>query len=599
MSMLCHRLPWILAALVIMAPSIATAQMADKKSSPFESLRWNDDLPEVMVQSDWYRPLAIQGVDVEEVLAFCRKSYGSRARKRFGEDLPMVFMSMGHPFPSNVTLKLQRIRDGRIVTLTDVPSTKANRRAIWSSNQAAREDSRDPRRQRDPAIITRQEALADLVAFRTRLDDQFAYRHLRDVDVDAELARIGSSLDEQVKISDLTMQLHKLMMSFGDGHAGVRSGDMLRPTSHPPFLLEETCKGIVAFRPDRSRFLDPQRPYVLAIDGHEIDGLIETVRPIVPAGSPQLVRSRALREIRSLELIRRHLLEEPAKDTVTCTLATGPRDLQPVTIDLSMTPSRPIYGEWPMGSCDILDSDIGYLRIEQMDDRLVDRINGCMDEFRDTKGLIVDVRGNGGGTRLPLIVLAGYLTGPDEKPWVGNVGRYRTSDRFGRDHLDARYMYRADDSRWSSDQRDVIQDLAEDFEPEWDRAEGFSEWHYLVLGRTGSDEEFFYDKPVVILSDANCFSATDIFLGAFSGRPRITLMGSPSGGGSARSQRFQLPNSGIEIRCASMASFRPDGRLYDGRGIEVDVEIGNEPEFHLKDGQDKVVRSAIKHIRSK
>ena len=184
-----------------------------------------------------------------------------------------------------------------------------------------------------------------------------------------------------------------------------------------------------------------------------------------------------------------------------------------MTIELSMTPSRPIYGEWPMGRCDILDSDIGYLRIEQMDDRLIDRINGCMDEFRDTRGLIVDVRGNGGGTRLPLIVLAGYLTGPDEKPWVGNVGRYRTSDRFGRDHLDARYMYRADDSRWSSDQRDVIQDLAEDFEPEWDRAEGFSEWHYLVLGRTSSDEEFFYDKPVVILSDANCFSATDIFLG--------------------------------------------------------------------------------------
>ena len=140
MNMVCRRLPWILAALVIMAPSIATAQMADKKSSPFESLRWNDDLPEVMVRSDWHRPLEIQGVDVDEVLEFCKKRYGSRARKRFGEDLPMVFMSMGHPFPSNVTLKLQRIQDGRIVTLTDVPSTKANRRAIWSSNQATREE---------------------------------------------------------------------------------------------------------------------------------------------------------------------------------------------------------------------------------------------------------------------------------------------------------------------------------------------------------------------------------------------------------------------------------------------------------------------------
>ena len=598
MTILRRRLSLILFALLIISPTIATAQMADKKSSPFEALRWNGDSPEVMVQSDWYRPLAIQGVDIENILAFCKGRYGGRAQKRFGEDLPAALQAMGHPLPASVILKLQRIKDGEIVTLTDVPSTKNNRRAIWSANQTAREDSRDPRRQRNPAILSRREALADLVAFQTRLDDQFAYRHLGDVDVDAELARIGSSLGEQVEVADLTIQLHKLMMSFGDGHARIRSHHMPQPTSHPPFLLEETSKGVVAFMPDRSRFLDPERPYIMAIDGHEIDDLIDAIRPIVPAGSPQLVRSRALREVRSLELIRKQLLEEPAKDTVTCTLATGPTDPQPVTIEFPMTSRRPIYGDWPQGKCDMLDSDIGYLRIERMDDRLIDRINGCMNEFRDTRGLIVDVRGNGGGTRLPLIVLAGYLTGPNEEPWVGNVARYRTSDRFGRDHLDARYMYRADDPRWSSGQREAVIDLATGFKPEWDQPDGFSDWHYLVLDRTGSDEEYFYDKPVVILSDADCFSATDIFLGALSGRPRITLMGGPSGGGSARSQRFELPNSNIEVSCASMASFRPDGRLYDGRGIEVDVEIDPTAEFLLRDGEDNVLKAAIDHIQS-
>ena len=143
-----------------------------------------------------------------------------------------------------------------------------------------------------------------------------------------------------------------------------------------------------------------------------------------------------------------------------------------------------------------------------------------------------------------------------------------------------------------------IADLASDFQPEWDHAEGFSEWHYLVLDRTGSDSEYFYDKPVVILSDADCFSATDIFLGAFVDRPRITIMGQPSGGGSARSQGFRLPNSGIEIRCASMASFRPDGRLYDGRGIEVDREVMPGPEHFVRGGDDAVLNAAIQHLQS-
>ena len=572
--------------------------MADKKSSPFEAVQWNGDSPVVRVQAKWYTPLSIQGVDVEQILAFCKRRYGEKAKKRFGEDLPVALQAMGHSLPANVTLKLQQIKDGEVITLVDVPCTRSNRDAIWRFNQKTREDSRDPRRGRNPTIISRQEAVADLVAFQTQLDDQFAYRHLRDVDLDAELARIKSSLSDEVEVEDLTIQLHKLMMSFGDGHARVRSRRMPQPTSHPPFLLEETSSGIVAFMPDRSRFLDPERPYLLGIDGHDIDDLIDVIRPIVPAGSPQLVRSRALREVRMLEIIRELLLEKPARDTVSCMLASGPTDIQPVTYLHPMTSDRPIYGDWPDLSSGIIDSDIGYLRIEDMDDRLIPRIRTSMDEFRNTKGLIVDVRGNGGGTRLPLIALAGYLLGPDEDPWVGSVARYRTSDRFGLDHLDARYMYRVDDPRWSSDQRKAIMKLAGEFKPEWDHPEGFSDWHYLVLDRTGSDEEYFYDKPVVVLSDANCFSATDIFLGALSGRPRVTLMGGPSGGGSARSQRFELPNSGIEISCASMASFRPDGRLYDGRGIEVDIRIDPDPTFFLINGTDNVLEAAVEHIRS-
>ena len=579
-------------------------------TTPFEALRWKDDAPEVMVQSVWYRPVAIQGIDVADVLASCKQWEGSRFKKRFGEDLPTVMQMMGHALTDPVELKLVRVDDGVEVTLTDVPSTRSNRTAIWTANRKARNGNRNtiyPQssriREGQPRIsgqISREDALADLAELQERLDDQFAYRNLRDIDLQAELERIQQSLGNEVTIKELTWQLHELMMTFGDGHASVRSDDMEPYGMYTPFLLEDASDGVVAFMPDRRGFLDARRPYILAIDGYPIEDLIEAVRPMIAAGSPQLVRSRALRYLRFNQLVTRMLLgvRQTCCD-ITCTLATGPQDPEPVDIQIEWAGERPIYGQWPRMESEIIDGTIGYLRIEEMDGRLVQRIQRDMDAYRDTEGLIIDVRGNGGGTRLPLITLAGYLLGPDESPWVGNVARYRLSDQFEPDHLNARYMYRADDPRWSDAQRQAIMTLASQFTPEWDDPEGFSQWHYLVLDRTGSDSEYFYDKPVVILSDANCFSATDIFLGALSGRPNITLMGSASGGGSARSQRFTLPNSGIEIRCASMASFRPDGRLYDGRGVEVDIEVFPEPHDLLSSGHDSVLDAAIKHLRSK
>jgi C-terminal processing protease CtpA/Prc len=100
----------------------------------------------------------------------------------------------------------------------------------------------------------------------------------------------------------------------------------------------------------------------------------------------------------------------------------------------------------------------------------------------------------------------------------------------------------------------------------------------------------------VIILDSGCFSATDIFLGALEILPRVTLVGTASSGGSARSQSFRLPKTGIEVRCASMASFRPDGRLYDGRGIEVDIEIPSDPTDFLINGSDVQLKAALAHL---
>ena len=103
----------------------------------------------------------------------------------------------------------------------------------------------------------------------------------------------------------------------------------------------------------------------------------------------------------------------------------------------------------------------------------------------------------------------------------------------------------------------------------------------LVLSRRDGQAVYHFDKPVVILMNAKCFSATDIFLAGLKGLPGVTLMGSSSGGGSARTPTTKLGNTSLEVRLAPMASFKPDGKLFDGEGVHPDVFVEPRPGYFV------------------
>ena len=569
----------------------ASAQRMDRKGSPFDGLRWNQEAPEVLIGDEWFKPLTIQGIKVEEILAFCGQQWPGQLQERFGEDLVEAIVLMGHKLPEYVDLKLATLADGEEVERNGVAVTRAKREAIRRGieRQAPTNDQH-----REPEELPRDQALEDLAEFESKLEGRFAYQSLGDVDWKAELDEIRNDLPKVISVGDLARKLQLLMARFMDGHASVRSEQVARPKWYPPFLLKDAEHGVVAIRPDREGFLDPNHPYILEIDGVSIDQWVERSTATVAAGSAQLVRVRGLRYLRNLDRFR-SAGDESKAGLVRVRLTNG-KGATSVERELSMVERRPIPADWPFGRTGVLDGNVGYLRLGEMSDDLVPHLHEAMATFRETKALIVDVRGNGGGSRSLLLAFAGYLIGPNDGPWVGNVAKYILSDDFGPDHLEARYMYRAASKRWSQEQRELIEGFADQFQVEWSPPEEFSEWHYFILDRTGHPSEYFYSKPVIVLSDAWCFSATDIFLGALKGRPRVTIVGSASSGGSARSRGFALRHSGIVVTCASMASYRPDGRLYDGRGIEVDFEVKPQPEDFINGGSDSVLEAALARL---
>ena len=388
------------------------------------------------------------------------------------------------------------------------------------------------------------EMMEDLAAFQTSLEQRFAYLNANGHDYRAAIASIERDNQEGIKSDALAWQLEKVMMGFIDGHAGVSNARSPSSKANLSIRLQDDGDRVVALKTDRTGLMDADHPYLLSIDSVPIEQWIERTSSWIAKGSPQLVRKRGLSKLHGIGRFHEGPLE---REYVELELQNGDGSSRRVVRSpLNLDYVRP-ESPWPVRPEDgILDGNIGYFRLKQMDSRAVLTIKEWMPKFKETIGLIVDVRGNGGGTRTPILELAGYLMGSGDEPRIGNVAKYRLAEDRDRDHLSrARYVYRIDSTRFDSRERAAISKFAATFVPEWEPPqEEFSEWHYLLLSKSTDDTRYHYQAPVVILMDTECFSATDIFLSTFKGWPNVTLVGQPSAGGSARTQSFRIAQFG-------------------------------------------------------
>lgn len=604
-------------------------QGAVPELAPFTDVRWNGVLPEIEVGGAWYGCLAIDGTSAESIVDHCKQQHGSKWQKRFGEDLVQVLTEMGVVPGESVTLVLDPLDGTPPITRADVPMTSANRRSVWENakrrtgarataipgvvKRVEREHAAEtapewreffsldvPGERLLAPAVTADEVADDLDQLEWALEDRFSYLERTGIDYRGALDAIRIAARDGAFVVRLQLQLGKLMALFGDGHTRVRGlGDAL-PLGAASFLLTETAGGIACVRPDRSDFLDPRHPYLVAIEGVDVERWIETAKCLSANYAPAFARHVAIDRLADVVWVARELgvLFEAPKLSIT--LSDGSERVERVT---SLEASPPRRGTWPAGGSRLIDGDIGYLRIASMDGdpEFVADLHERMRAFRSTRGLIVDVRGNGGGTRDALRAVLPYLLAPDDAPRVVNVARYRLprgeTDDPTSGHLENRGLYPANWPGWTDAQSAAIEAFARDFEPEWTpRDTRFSGWHYMVLSPSREPGAFHYAQPVKLLVDTGCFSATDIFASAFQGLPNVELLGTITGGGSGRSQRVTLAHSGIEVRISSMLSYQRSGALYDGNGVAPDVEVVPDATDAIGT-TDRALETALARIR--
>ncbi len=552
------------------------------KVSPFTEVGFDADKPLVHYEGKRYELKKIDGIPAAKLIAASKRAFGRKWQKRIAEDLCELFEAMGHHYGPTVSLELQPVGGGALVKVKAARMTRENRKQV----RAMRRRRGRPRAEIPtlPAEVVRSDArqLAGL------LRERYAYFGKQQTDGEALVAPL-LKLDRPMPRAALARALQDVVNRFGDGHAGVRGARSALTPGYAPFLFGRHGKRVFAFRADRSGFVDHAFPYVRSIDGKPIATWITAADALVAQGSPQLRAQRGVRMLRWLKALG------AAGPKVAIELETAGRE-KTRTLTMSLVDRRPAYGAWPharrSGLLGLLKGNLGYIRVDEMrpDHRAVRELK----QLWKTDGLVIDVRGNGGGTRDALRALLPYFL---EAPRVCNVARYRLGPGERNDpggHMANRYLYPLTWREWSAADRVVLTKYAKTFKPEWDpTGPGFSAWHYMLV-RPGPRR---YGKPVVVLLDAGCFSATDIFLGAFKGVEGVTLLGEASGGGSARSQTYRLARSGLSVRLATMASFRPNGKLYDGRGVAPDVVVPAIPADALAGGTDTQLAAALARLR--
>jgi hypothetical protein len=607
------------AAAVTLAHSASLSAQAPRqfaRLAPYPDIIWPDstpDRPSVLIGRDWLELTSVDGASVADIVAFSRQTFGSDWQRRFDEDLVEVLGGMNRAVGESVALGLRNRTTGQAMTLT-MQMTPANRQALLCARRTRAGDPRfcgsgapssptpgtsatagTPGGARRPtsSTLTAAEVARDLDALQREMETRWAYLKTNNVDYRAAIDGVRERAPNGMDPVAYSLEVRRILALFIDGHAIAGGVSYPLSASRLPVHIEPTNGRYVAVRLDRTGLVDPDYPYLVGIDGRPLADWLAAVRPYVAKASPQWMEKNSIDVMRNLGFARALMgIRDPGPARLELASPDGGRTRAVELSDAGGVSRR-------FAASAILDGNVGYLRLTTMDDRAAFDVDQWMPRFRDTKGLIVDVRGNGGGTRDALRALFPYLMSESDVPRVVNTAKYRLHPEYAEDHLGgSRFMYRETWDGWTPEERAAIARFKTTFTPQWTPPEAeFSDWHYLVMSRRTNPRAFVYGKPVVVLMDAGSFSATDIFVNALKGWHDVTLVGTPSGGGSARQVTVTLPVSQISFSLASMASFQWTGRLYDGNGTQPDILVHPDPEAFLIGGRDNVLERALQILR--
>ena len=579
-------------------------------SAPFHALRWDGGSAEILQGGHWVELVAVNDSSADELAQRAVERTGTAFVERIEHDLQSL---LGDAYTGPAVRLTLRSTDGEVYErwarmswwkYQRLTQSGARRRSV--SRERAAGAGNPELRWLTPdrnSLLTSNQIDQDLRALEWLLEERFAYRNRAEVDLQAMLDDLYAIGAQGMARVELAVRLQQLMAQLQDGHTRVRFGksNLQTPSGWLPCLPVRLDDGIACLEERRRGFLDDRHPLLHSLDGIAIQDWLEVAGALVAAPSEPYHRLHTTQTMRNVSLLRL-LMSSEANSRVDISLMSeeGERDQVEMPLASSPVPDalyRPVEHQILPGGIGLLELRAGMLPAATFHRPLTQ----AMLILRNTRALIIDIRGNRGGHRAVLSTLLPYFIQPEELPKVVNIAAYRM-DRQQRpsdevEVLSARTLYPMDSPRWTEAERQAIYDVQAGFNPEIDvDPDHLSPWHYMVIGHL-EDGARPYLKPVFVLQDEACFSATSLFAAAMASLLQVTLLGQRCGGGSGFPIQLQLPESGIVVQVSSMVSLRPDGTRYEGVSPDIELEYTAEVLRQQMLGPDPWLETALQLAR--
>ncbi|MEM6676037.1 MAG: S41 family peptidase, partial [Planctomycetota bacterium] len=299
-------------------------------------------------------------------------------------------------------------------------------------------------------------------------------------------------------------------------------------------------------------FVNQATPDARPIEGSEAERIFDEVWRAFDAEYPGFVELPDLDWERARETSKLLLAKVETNydlGAVLCDMLGNLQDLHAwVGVDGQILPGytreRPLNGSWNATQKALASQSgagrnlvwgttkdgFGYLGIHGLTDpSLPSHVDAALEELKDTSGMIVDLRFNGGGNELlARSVAARFL----DEPRVYGRHRFREGSRH--------------------DELGPVMERS--FEPR-------GPWRY--------------DKPVVCLWGRKTLSSAESMAKMFGVCPQVTTMGSPSGGSSANPRQLEL-DGGIVVNLPRWLDLLEDGTALERRGVTPDLLVEHD-----------------------
>jgi carboxyl-terminal processing protease len=342
-------------------------------------------------------------------------------------------------------------------------------------------------------------------------------------------------------MSAMTGELHDAHTRFSSPEQWKRFKKQQRVSAG--FSVDEVDERtiVTAVQPDSSAAHAGIEPgmEVVRIDGRPVEECIKDIEKSRAASSSD----RATRL-----LIYNRLLGGPPDSTMEVEL----RRADGTTLNVKVV--RQMYSAEPEVATNVLPSGTAYIRFDSFQPEMLKQFHKALERFRNSPGMVIDLRRNGGGDLSVLLSIAG-------------------------DFFDRKTLFAKDATRSGK--------------PLSEFAGIFRLPLQLYVGRSGDQ---IYAGPIAILVDSRSASSAEVFAAGMQDTQRAKIVGGRTCGCVLGIAKPRVMKDGSVLEMSEVLWFSPKGRRLEGAGVLPDEGV-SPTVSDLQQNRDPVVAQAERVLR--